>query len=705
MRKLFEAVARRAPLVLVFDDLNWAEPRFLDLLEHVADWSRDAPILLVGMARPELTELRPGWAGGKRNATTIFLEPLSDSESGKLINNLLGQAALAAEVQAKVQEAAGGNPLFVEETLAMLIEDGLIVRRNGRWVVAGELSEVRVPPTIQLLLASRLDQLDPQERQAIECAAVEGDIFHLGSVQAMTPPEARGSVADCLLALVRKELIRPHRATFAGEDAFRFRHLLIHEAAYNAVPKEVRADLHETCSRWLSQKGGEFDELVAYHLEQAVRFRSELGPLDANDQDLAARAGNLLAVAARRASDRGDTPASVGLFERAAKLLQDEPNRIEVLLDLAKGLMESGDFNRTEQVLSEASEAATARRDSALLARAEIERSNMELAIERETSVAESIQQVERAITTLEQAGDDAALARAWWVVGGMRWVRCEFGAAEEMMMRSLTHAERAGAQHELLRARSYVALAAIEGPTPVPEALRRCRELLDQAKGEQVLEAGIGYAMASGEAMLGRFDEARRLAARSAAIYEELGQPLARAAWCQWPGMVELLAGDPEAAERIFRSGYETLVSLGEKLNLSSIAVSLAEALYLQGQDDEAEKLTVESEEASSAEDVWAQVAWRCTRAKILARRGDLEDAERLARDALGLIAETDALTMHAHALISLADVLAAADKLEEAAESAAEGIRLYEAKGNVVAAEKARVAFEPGALKTGAA
>jgi len=705
VRKLFEAVARRAPLVLVFDDLNWAEPTFLDLLEHLADWSRDAPILLVGMARPELMEMRPAWSGGKRNATTIFLEPLSDRESGKLIHNLLGQAALAVEVQARVQAAAEGNPLFVEETLAMLIEDRVIVRSDGRWLVAGELSKVRVPPTIQLLLASRLDQLLPQERQAIERAAVEGDIFHLGSVQAMTSPEARGGVADCLLALVRKELIRPHRSTFVGEDAFRFRHLLIREAAYNAVPKEVRAELHETCARWLAPKGGEFGEFVAYHIEQAVRFRSELGPLDAHDQELGARAGNLLAVAARRASDRGDTPASIGLFERAAALLKDEPNRIEVLLDLSKSLMESGDFNRTEQVLSEASKAATARRDSALVARAQVERSNMELAIERETSVADSIQQVERAIGTLEQAGDDAALARAWWVVGGMRWVRCEFGAAEEMMMRSLTHAQRAGAQHELLRARSYVALAAIEGPTPVPEALRRCRELLDQAAGEQVLEAGIGYAMASGEAMLGRFDDARELSARSTAIYEELGQPLARAAWCQWPGMVELLAGDLEAAERIFRSGYETLVSLGEKLNLSSIAVSLAETLYVQGRDDEAEELTLESEEASSADDVWAQVAWRCTRAKILARRGDLEDAERLVREAVELITPTDALTMHAHALISLAQVLAAGDKLEEATDHAAEAVRLYEAKGNVVAAEKARAVFESGARKTGTA
>ena len=705
VRKLLEALARGAPLVLVFDDLNWAEPTFLDLLEHVADWSRDAPILLVGMARPELMEMRPGWAGGKRNATTIFLEPLSAHDCATLIHNLLGQAALAAEVQARVQAAAEGNPLFVEETLAMLIEDGLIVRRNGRWVVSRDLSQVRVPPTIQLLLASRLDQLGSEERQAIERAAVEGDIFHLGSVQALTPDETRAGVADCLLALVRKELIRPHRATFAGEDAFRFRHLLIHEAAYHAVPKEVRAELHEGCSRWLEQKGGDFDELVAFHLEQAVRFRSELGPLDAQSQVLAARAGNLLAAAARRASARGDTPAAVGLFERAAALLKDEPNRADVLLDLARSLLESGDFTRTEEVLREASEAAAANKDRSLAARAQLERSHMRLSVERDTSIADSLRNAEDAITTLERAGDDAALARAWWVVGEMRWLRCEFAAAEDAMTRSLAHAERAGSQREVLRARTYLALAAIDGPRPVPEALRRCREILAQAADDQVLEANIGYVMASAEAMCGRFDEARELAARSTAIYEELGRPFSLATWSQWPGMVELLAGDLEAAERIFRSGYETLVSLGEKLNLSSIAVSLAETLYLQGRVEEAEALTVVSEEATSPEDVWAQVAWRSSRAKILAQRGDIDGAERLAREAVELIAETDGLSLRAYALIGLAQVLAAADRTEEAAECRAAGVRLYEAKGNMVAAEQARAALAPGEIKTGAA
>ena len=705
VRKLFEALARRRPLVVVFDDLNWAEPTFLDLIEHVADWSRDAPILLVGMARPELLDMRPGWGGGKRNATTIFLEPLSDHDCKALIHNLLGQAALEASVQARIQDAAEGNPLFVEETLSMLIDEGLLLRKNGRWVAAGDLSRVRVPPTIQLLLASRLDQLGREERQAIERAAVEGDIFHLGSVEALTPREARGGVSDCLLALVRKELIRPHRATFAGEDAFRFRHLLIHEAAYQAVPKEMRAELHEGCARWLGQKGDEYDELVGYHLEQAVRHRLELGPLDEHGRELAGRAGELLAAAGRRATARGDLPAAVSLLERASALPSDGSRRAEVLLDLGRSLLETGNFARAEEVLRETTEVAATEGDRALMARALLERSTVRFYIERGASIADYLRETRRAITALDEAGDDPGLARAWWVVGEMRWLRCEFAAAEDALTRSLAHAERAGAQRDLSRARFYLALAAIEGPTPVEAALRRCLEIREQAAGDQVLEAAVGYAIASAEAMLGRFDDARKLAARSTAIYEELGLGFALATWSRQPGTIELLAGDPAAAERIFRSGYETLSSMGEKVNLSLIAASLAESVYLQGRDEEAERLTVVSEEATSPEDVWSQVAWRSARAKILAKRGELREAERLAREAAELIAETDALNMRAHALMSLVEVLAAAGRGEEAAESAAEALRLYEAKGNVVSAEKARALVTPGALRTGAA
>jgi class 3 adenylate cyclase/tetratricopeptide (TPR) repeat protein len=705
VRKLLESLARRKPLVVVFDDLNWAEATFLDLVEHVADWSRDAPILLVGMARPELLELRPGWAGGKRNVTTIFLEPLSDADCDALIHNLLGQAALETAVQAEIRDAAEGNPLFVEETVSMLIDDGLLVRRNGGWNVAGDLSPIRVPHTIQLLLASRLDQLEPGERLVLECAAVEGDVFHRGLVEALLPEDSARRVDECLNGLIRKELIRPHRATFAGEDAFRFRHALIQEAAYHSVPKETRATLHEDCARWLSQKGSEYDELVGFHLEQAVRHRLELGPLDEHGGELGERASALLAAGGRRAHARGDLPAATSLLERAAALPSDGPARVELLLDLGRSHFEAGDFTRAEEVLRTASETAEAQGDRALVARALLERSHVSFSAERGASIADYLAETHAAIAALEEAGDDWGLARAWWVVGEMGWLRCEFAAAEEALTRATVHAERVRAQRDLARARYYLALAAMDGPTPLEVALARCRELQEQATGDQVVEAAIGYTIAAGEAMRGRFDVARELAARSTAIYEELGLRFALAAWCLKPGQVELLARNPEAAERIFRPGYETLSAVGEKVNLSLIAAALAEAVHRQGRDEEAERLTVVSEETTSPEDIWSQVAWRSARANILARRGEAEEAERLAREAVDLISGTDALNMRAEAMLSLARALGAAGRPDEAASAVADALRLYEAKGNVASATAARELLAPGALTTGAA
>jgi class 3 adenylate cyclase len=273
VRKLFEAEALERPLVVVVDDLQWGAPTLLDLVEHVADWARDAPILLVCLARPELLDGRPGWSGGKLNATSVLLEPLNQSEAGELVQNLLGRAQLAPDIQARVTAAAEGNPLFVEEMLAMLIDDGLLERSNGDWVPAGDLGAVTVPPTIQALLSARLERLDGIERDVIERASVEGKVFHRGAVVELSEDDVRDAVGAHLQSLVRKELVRPEEADFPGEDAFKFRHLLIRDAAYDAMPKELRAELHERFAGWLEAAAEdrilEYEEILGFHLEQA----------------------------------------------------------------------------------------------------------------------------------------------------------------------------------------------------------------------------------------------------------------------------------------------------------------------------------------------------------------------------------------------------------------------------------------------------
>jgi class 3 adenylate cyclase len=293
IRKLLESLARRSPLVVVFDDIHWAEPRFLDLMEHLADFSRDAPLLLVCLSRQELLDHRPGWGGGKVNATSMLLEPLNEAECDLLMENILGRARLSEEARDRIVEAAEGNPLFVEEMLSMLIDEGLLVRQNGDWVPTSDLSTVTVPPTIQALLAARLEQLEGEERAVIQRASVVGRVFYRGAVAELSPEPTRQAVGAHLATLVRRELIRPHATEFSDET-YRFRHILIRDAAYEAMPKETRAELHERFAGWLEAKAGErlreYEEFLGYHLEQAHRYRAELGPLDEHGRALGVRA-------------------------------------------------------------------------------------------------------------------------------------------------------------------------------------------------------------------------------------------------------------------------------------------------------------------------------------------------------------------------------------------------------------------------------
>src|SRR5207344_849364 len=262
------------------------------------------------VARPELLELRRDWAGGKLNATTILLEPLPSDEVSRLVDNLLGRADIPEAARTRILEAAEGNPLFVEEMLGMLIDDGLLRFEDGGWRAVEDLANITVPPTIQLLLAARLDRLDAEERAVIERGAVEGKVFHAGAVTSLSPEGLRTQVRPRLLALARKELIRPDRAEFAGEDAFRFRHLLIRDAAYHALPKEQRANLHEGFARWLTEVAGthveDYREILGHHLEQAYRYRLELGPPDDRTRALAAEAARALQASAGNAAARGD---------------------------------------------------------------------------------------------------------------------------------------------------------------------------------------------------------------------------------------------------------------------------------------------------------------------------------------------------------------------------------------------------------------
>jgi class 3 adenylate cyclase/tetratricopeptide (TPR) repeat protein len=695
VRRSLEILAQSKPVIVVIDDVHWAEPALLDLIEYMADWSRDAPMLLLCLARPDLLDARPSWGGGKLNATTILLEPLSSSESERLIDNLLGTTALPAEARSRIQHAAEGNPLFVEEMLAMLMDAGLLRRENGGWLATGDLSEIQVPTTIRILLATRLDRLGDFERRVIERAAVEGKVFHRSAVQALSPELEPDRVGACLLALVRKELIRHERGEPAGEDAFRFRHILIREAAYEAIPKAARSELHERFAEWLGRSPGDHAEFVGYHLEQAVQYRRELGPAGERERELAARAGALLAAEGKRASARGDYLAAVNLFERSRALLPASDS-VELLIDLGTALAFAGELARAEATLDEAAIGAAAQGDDRLAAHAALQRAFLDRYMHPERGMDDVVQAAERAIEVFEAARDDVGLARAWRLLAEVRWTKLQIARMEDALARAQAHAERAGAEHEILLVLDGLVRAAVAGPLPVDEAVTRCLDAITRAAGHRTLSANVDAMRAYLEAMRGDFETARRLAETSEGTLLELGAMVDLAALRAWTGEIEMLAGNPHGGEEVRRAAYETLERLGERAILSTIAAFLAESLYAQGRDDEALAFALVSADAAGEDDITSQILWRVTAAKAKARRGALPEAEELARQAVGLAEETDCLNLHGDALVGLAEVLAASGRRDEAAALSMQAVRLFEAKGNLVSADARRRRLE---------
>jgi class 3 adenylate cyclase/tetratricopeptide (TPR) repeat protein len=707
VRKLFEALARQHTLVVVFDDIQWAEPMFLDLIEHIAGWSHDAPILLLCVARPELVDARPTWGGGRLNASTVLLEPLDDEDCELMMTNLLGKLSVPDAVKERINAAAEGNPLFVEEMVSMLVDDGLLRRQNGSWVVERDLSGVSVPPTIHALLAARLDRLGDEERELLERASVEGKVFHGGALRALSENGVAVQLSAPLMTLVRKELIGPERAAFAGEDAFRFRHILLRDAAYQALPKESRVELHKRFADWLERKVGEraheYEEILGYHLEQAYRYSRELGLLKEDVTHLAHRSGGRLASAGRRAFARGDVSAAVSLLGRAVELLPDTPDRLELKLQLAEALRSAGELARAGAVLSESLKEAIARGDRRLEAHALVDGLLLKSLVDPDFETEELMNVAADTVSVLEELGDDLGLSKAWRGIAEVHLTKCRWGPTAEAVERALTHAERAGAANEIAVSLPLLANALFWGPTPVETGLRRLAEIREHAAGHRSVEASVLCVSGAFEAMRGHFDEGRRLVTQGRVLYEELGQTFSIAGHALLSSSVAMLAGEPAAAERELRPSCELLEAMGEKGILSSLAAFLAEALYAQGKLDEAERFTDVSEDAASPDDVASQIAWRSTRAKILARRGAFPQAESLARQALGFAEETDFLNMHADVLMALAEVLRLEDLDDEAGDSVQRALELYELKGNAPSAERARTALS--ALATGTA
>jgi class 3 adenylate cyclase len=698
-RRLLELLAARHPLVVVLDDLHWAEPGLLDLVEHVADYGRGAPILLVAMARPEFLEQRPGWAGGKLNATTLLLEPLGDDESAQLLAALAGSVALPEAAARPITRAAQGNPLFLEELLAALVEEGRLRRRDGAWVAA-DLQDLRIPPSIQALLTARLDRLEDAERAVLERAAVAGQVFEQSAVVAISPPAVRAEVPARLEALVRRELLRRAPSRLAGDQGFQFRHLLLRDATYDAIPKQARAELHELFAVWVERTAGprlrELEEIVGWHLEQAWRYRNELGMADQRNRRLAEAAAGRLGGAGRRALGRGDLPAASKLLERAVALLPaGDPGGLELLVELADVLVSTGEFPRAEATLAQVAAAAAGRGDERLAAHARVGRLRMEVGVATDLDVAALQAETRRAIATFADYEDQRGLAKGWGLLAALGFLRCRIAEAEAAAGQAMTHARLARDDPAEAWARGLLAQSAFWGPVPAPEGIRRCQELLAQAAGNRRSELTALQSMAGLQAMDGQPEAARATVERALALAGDMGENRVGSLAREFVAAALALAGDLEEAERQLRLGIRVLERQGESGMRSNLTADLAHVLHRLGRPDEALQVAMASQAIAAHDDLFAQVRWRGAAARSLAGQGRLAEAERLAAEAVVIATPTDMLTMRGDALLDQAAVATAAGRPGDAARAAADALALYQAKGNQAGAARAEAAL----------
>ena len=686
-RKLLEAESAVKPIVIYFDDLQWAEPTFLDLVEHVADWSRDAPIFLLCAARPELLDLRPVWGGGKLNATSVLLEPLSGTESERLVENVLAGAVLEESLRRRIVDAAEGNPLFVEEMIAMVREDGA----DG---------EVVVPPTIHALLQARLDRLRADERAVIERGAVEGKIFHRGTVQELAPEQIRTDVDTHLLTLVRKELIRPDQATLPGDDAFRFRHLLIRDAAYESLPKETRADLHERFANWLDTHAElvEQDEIVGYHFEQAARYRAELG---SPDSALAERAAERLGAAARAALGRADYNAGRTLAGRAIELVPEgHPLRLKLMPEYVLALAEIGDFDPAYAAVDELRRS----RDECAISHGSLLAVELSFLGGGQATVEELERVSEDARATFERHGDDVGLAYAYRGLGYSAWLECRCADTATAFEQGIVHARRANAPSLESEFRGRVTGAHKFGLTPVSKAIEYCERQIEEVPDLALLGYEVMRTLGILHAMRGDVEKGRELMRAGREGAREAGLVATAAATCMAAAEIEVYADDLEAAEQVLREGSEELERLEDRAWLPTVCMELATYTEEQGKVEEAERWLRRARELTNPSDVIDVVGLDAVEARLLARRGQLEDAERLARNARAVADTTDFLLAHRYAALSLATVLQLQGRSEEAHKELEQLLELFEAKEDVVMTRRIRAQLEELATVTGA-
>ena len=688
--RYLESLAATRPVLVVFDDLHWAEPSFLDLLEYLEDRDTDARLLIVAFARPELRELRRHFVGSRNS---ILLEPLDHEASARLIESRVG-GELPIDVAERIGQTAEGNPLFVEEMLQMLIDEGYLQAENDSWRLVKELSKEAVPPTIQALLSARLDRLRDAERDVAQRASVTGMVFPRAALSELSPDRVRPELGMHLDALLRKDFLDLDDSA-EWEHAYRFHHVLIRDSAYRSMLKEERAELHERFADWLTTTGSagktDHEELIGYHLERAYRLRESLGPVGERGQQLARRAATAIAASGRRAFARGDMPAAANLTERALALTPvDSPDRTDLGLLLASALLATGEAERATEAVSQAASDAVG--DPLREAHAAVQRAYVRLFSEPDADYGEFTATAEEAIPVFEQADDQLGLARAWRIWSTRPWREGRVAEATTALTRSFEHAQASGNAHEEADTFQWLVVAHYQSPTTAEEGVEMCMGFPERAHRDRTGYAALLLLQGAFEMLRGEIERGRSLYRQGQEIYRELGQRHSLAMGAMIAADAEMQAGEAERAEALLQPAIEVLLELEDRAFTAETAALLSGALFAQGKIAEAARYASISEGAALDGDIFQMSAWRIVRALVLVAQGEHAEAERLAREAVALLAHCDSPNTRGDAALALAAVLMAQGLTSDATPYIEQALGAFEEKGNVVGARRAR-------------
>jgi class 3 adenylate cyclase/tetratricopeptide (TPR) repeat protein len=682
VRRLLEVLAAEQPLVVVLEDVHWAEPPMLDLADSVIERVH-GPVLFLCLARPELFEQRPTWAAGKPRAITTTLPPLSPEDARRVAELLLGPQAPAPVVD-RVCQTAEGNPLYLEQLTAMLADQGLLV--DGRWA-GSEDADVEIPATLQALLAARLDRLDSTPRLVLERASVEGRRFRIAALRALVPDLGPEDVESAIASLERRGLVQPEDE--AG-GRWRFAHALVLEAAYRGLPKELRADLHEGLADWMIEEDADqsdVDESVARHLERALHLREELGARDERSVVLSERTGELFATAGLRAFAALDYITSRDLLGRAAALLPERSlRRFDLIPNLGAALADSGRTEEAEALLSEAVDQARAAGSERDALRATVQLlSNRVYRSPTDAEIESAVVEARSAADAFEVLDDDVGLTEAAVANSYLEEARGRVAEAHEWTTRALRHALAAGRPREATQAAGDLFGLSTFGPLPFDRFAAIARGLL--STGEP-LSGSAGHALMAVAALATGDDPGfNEHEGRWRDVLDRHGLAWLTAAHGLWIASVEISVGRAEAAERRLREAREFLAPLGYMWWVGLIDVSLCQAVGAQDRPREFLRLADAFEASVLLTDRGTLIRRQLVLARARLLRGSAVEAEAAARRALKLLGPTDLVPEHANALLMLSEILDARGLGDDAAVARSEAIAKLRAKGNLAA------------------